>query len=65
MATKTAKQIREDLLQGGADPFLVAAEAVERSERLMAQVMRLERVLSQVPGLSARGQHCSGSCLLQ
>ena len=49
MANKTAKQIRKDLLQGGADPFLVAAEAVERSERLMAQSTRLEKVLSQVP----------------
>ena len=64
MANKTAKQIRKDLLQGGADPFLVAAEAVERSERLMAQITRLEKVLSQVPELSTRGQYCSGSCLL-
>ena len=65
MANKTAKQIRKDLLQGGADPFLVAAEAVERSERLMAQITRLEKVLSQVPELSTRGPDCSGSCLIQ
>ena len=65
MATKKATQIKKELVESGVDPFLIAAEAIERSERLSAQVMRLERVLSQVPGLSTRGQHCSGSCLLQ
>ena len=64
MATKTAKQIKRELIDGRVDPFLIAAEAIERSERLMAQVMRLEKVLSQVPELSTRGQYCSGSCLL-
>ncbi len=52
MATDKTEQIRDDLREGGVDPFLIAAEAVERSERLMAQIKRLEKVLSQVPGLS-------------
>lgn len=61
---KTARQLRQQLIDCGADPFQIAAEAVERSERLAAQVNRLEKVLSQVPALSAREPHCSGSCLL-
>jgi hypothetical protein len=62
--TKTAHQIRKQLLQGGVDPFQIAAEAIDRSNRLMEQVTRLEKILAQVPGVSTRGQHCSGSCLL-
>ena len=62
--TKTAHQIRKDLIEGGADPFQIAAEAIDRSNRLMEQVTRLEKVLSQVPEVSTRGQHCSGSCLM-
>ncbi len=62
MATKTAKQIKRELIDGGVDPFLIAAEAIERSDRLMVQIMHLEKVLSQVPGLSTHGQYCSGSC---
>jgi hypothetical protein len=62
--TKTAHQIRKQLLQGGVDPFQIAAEAIDRSNRLMEQVTRLEKILAQVPGVSTRGPHCSGSCLL-
>ena len=64
MATST-RQLRKDLIEGGVDPFQIAAEAIDRSNRLQEQVMRLEKVLSQVPELSTRGPHCSGSCLIQ
>lgn len=63
MSTST-RHLRNQLIQDGADPFLIAAEAIDRSNRLQEQVTRLERVLSQVPGLTTRGPHCSGSCLI-
>lgn len=64
MSTSTTRQLRNQLIQGGVDPFQIAAEAVDRSNRLQEQVNRLERVLSQVPELATRGPHCSGSCLI-
>ena len=64
MSTSTTRQLRNQLIQGGVDPFLIAAEAIDRSNRLMEQVTRLEKILAQVPGVSTRGQHCSGSCLM-
>ena len=63
MSTST-RQLRDQLIQGGVDPFLIAAEAIDRSDRLQKQVNRLEQVLSQVPELATRGPHCSGSCLI-
>ena len=61
MSTSTTRQ---QLIQGGVDPLLIAAAAVARSNRLQEQVNRLEKVLSQVPELATRGPHCSGSCLI-
>ena len=57
--TTSARQLRKDLIEGGVDPFQIAAEAIDRSNRLQEQVMRLEKVLSQVPELSTRGPHLS------
>ena len=64
MSTSTTRQLREQLIQGGGDPFLIAAEAIDRSNRLQEHVTRLEKVLAQVPGVTTRGPHCSGSCQL-
>jgi len=61
MTTRT-QQIKKDLQCYGVDPFQVAAEAIERSDRLAAQVNRLQKVLSQVPDLEVHEQHCSGLC---
>ncbi len=38
-------ELREQLVGSGVDPFLVAAEAIERSERLARYVSSLERRL--------------------
>ena len=62
-STTRIKQIRKDLFDYGADPYQIAAEAIDRGDRLLEQVNRLQKVLSQVPDLSAHEQHCSGSCL--
>ena len=64
MSTSTTRQLRNQLIQGGVDPFQIAAEAVDRANRLQEQVNRLEQVLAQVPELATRGPHCSGSCLI-
>ena len=61
MTTRT-QQIKKDLQCYGVDPFQVAAEAIERGDRLLDQVNRLQTVLAQVPDLKVRGQHCSGLC---
>ena len=62
-STTRIKQIKKDLFDYGADPYQIAAEAIDRGARLLEQVNRLQKVLSQVPDLSAHEQHCSGSCL--
>ncbi len=62
-STTRIKQIKKDLFDYGADPYQIAAEAIDRGDRLLEQVNRLQKVLSQVPDLSAHEQHCSGSCL--
>ena len=62
-STTRIKQIRKDLFDYGADPYQIAAEAIDRGDRLLEQVTRLQKVLSQVPHLKKNGQHCSGSCL--
>ncbi len=35
-------QIKKDLISKGADPFQIAAEAIERGDRLLAHIQRLE-----------------------
>ena len=61
MTTRT-QQIKESLRTYGADPYQIAAEAIERGDRLAAHVNRLQKALSQVPDLEAHEQHCSGLC---
>ena len=61
-STTRIKQIKKDLFDYGADPYQIAAEAIERGDRLLEQVTRLQTVLSQVPDLEVHGQHCSGLC---
>ena len=61
MTTRTL-QIKESLQTCGADPYQIAAEAIERGDRLAAHVNRLQKALSQVPDLEVHEQHCSGLC---
>ena len=61
MTTRT-QQIKESLQTYGADPYQIAAEAIERGDRLAAHVNRLQKALSQVPDLVVDEQHCSGLC---
>ena len=61
MTTRT-QQIKERLQTYGADPYQIAAEAIERGDRLAAHVNRLQKALSQVPDLEVHEQHCSGLC---
>ena len=56
------QQIKKDLREFGADPFLIAAEAIERGDRLADQVNRLQQVLAQEPDLTIHEPHCSGLC---
>ena len=46
MTTRT-QQIKKDLHHGGVDPFQIAAEAIERGDRLALQVKRLEETINQ------------------
>ena len=46
MTTRT-QQIKKDLQCYGVDPFQIAAEAIERGDRLALQVKRLEAVINQ------------------
>ena len=46
MTTRT-QQIKKDLHNGGVDPFQIAAEAIERGDRLALQVKRLESIINQ------------------
>ena len=46
MTTRT-QQIKKDLYHGGVDPFQIAAEAIERGDRLALQVKRLEAIIDQ------------------
>ena len=41
-------ELREQLVGSGADPFLVAAEAIERSDRLAKYVCLLEKRLKSL-----------------
>ena len=61
MTTRT-QQIKESLRTYGADPYQIAAEAIERGDRLAAHVNRLQKALSQVPDLEVHEHHCSGLC---
>ena len=46
MTTRT-QQIKKDLQCYGVDPFQIAAEAIERGDRLALQVERLEATINQ------------------
>jgi len=46
MTTRT-QQIKKDLHHGGVDPFQIAAEAIDRGDRLALQVKRLEAIIDQ------------------
>ncbi len=46
MTTRT-QQIKKDLHHGGVDPFQIAAEAIDRGDRLALQVKRLEAIINQ------------------
>ena len=46
MPSSKAKQLERDLRDSGVDPFLIAAEAIERSERLFAENIRLNKFIS-------------------
>jgi len=46
MTTRT-QQIKKDLQCYGVDPFQIAAEAIERGDRLALQVKRLEATINQ------------------
>ena len=38
----STEQIKKELISSGADPFQIAAEAIERGDRLLAHIQRLE-----------------------
>lgn len=38
----STEQIKEELISSGVDPFQIAAEAIERGDRLLAHIQRLE-----------------------
>ncbi len=46
MTTRT-QQIKKDLQCYGVDPYEVAAEAIDRGDRLALQVKRLEAIINQ------------------
>tara|TARA_Y100001973_G_scaffold43449_1_gene64689 strand:- start:401 stop:595 length:195 start_codon:yes stop_codon:yes gene_type:complete len=60
--TTRIQQIKESLQTFGADPYQIAAEAIERGDRLAAHVNRLQKALSQVPDAKAHEQQCFGLC---
>ena len=63
--TTRSEEIKEDLQCYGVDPFQIAAEAIDRGDRLALQVTRLEKVINQIkPDLTKASQHCSGLCQL-
>ena len=45
--TSRTQQIKKDLHHGGVDPFQIAAEAIDRGDRLALQVKRLEAIIDQ------------------
>lgn len=51
--TSATTQLRRQLIENGADPFQLAAEAIDRSNRLMSRVNCLEQALSQYQGGSS------------
>ena len=62
-STTRIKEIRKELFEYGADPYQIAAEAIDRGDRLLDQVTYLQNVLAQVPDLSIHEPHYSDSCL--
>ena len=61
--TTRIQEIKEDLQCYGVDPFQIAAEAIDRGDRLALQVTRLEKILHQIKldPVSCEA-HCSGLC---
>ena len=45
--TTRIEEIKKDLQCYGVDPFQIAAEAIERGDRLALQVKRLEAIIDQ------------------
>ena len=43
----STEQIKKDLIYSGVDPFQVAAEAIERGDRLLAHIQRLESTIQK------------------
>ena len=43
MPTSKALEIRAQLFESHADPFLIAAEAIERSDRLFDELTRIQK----------------------
>ena len=61
--TTRIQEIKEDLQCYGVDPFQIAAEAIDRGDRLALQVSRLENTLHQIKldPISCEAR-CSGLC---
>ena len=43
----STEQLKEELISSGVDPFQVAAEAIERGDRLLAHIQRLESTIQK------------------
>jgi|TARA_B100001250_G_C19683706_1_gene737049 hypothetical protein len=43
----STEQIKEELISSGVDPFQIAAEAIERGDRLLAHIQRLESTIQK------------------
>ena len=46
--TTRIQEIKEDLQCYGVDPFQIAAEAIDRGDRLALEVQRLEKILTNL-----------------
>ena len=46
--TTRIEEIKEDLQCYGVDPFQIAAEAIDRGDRLALEVQRLEKILTNL-----------------
>ena len=43
----STEQIKKELISSGADPFQIAAESIERGDRLLAHIQRLESTIQK------------------
>ena len=43
MPTSKALEIRAQLFESHADPYLIASEAIERSDRLYSELLRVQK----------------------